>query len=167
MAQTNTDYNAAKLYVDPDGLKTKADALLAQAENIADSLANINNILSALQLGWAGKTADEARDFGNRWEAVMKELFGSKDNPKKGVMNAIVDGLLATRGNFSKTEDALVQLFKQFGRDLDLDLPSGNSAADALDQIGKALKNLGGNKTPTSPPPSINDTDLTAITETW
>lgn len=145
MAQTNADYDAANLYVDPDGLKTKADALLAQAENTAQSLEKINNTLSALQLGWAGKTADEARDFGNRWEAVMKELFGSKDHPEKGVLNAIVDGLLTTRGNFSKTEDALVQLFTQFGNDLS----SGDSA------------------TPTSPPPSINDLNLTAITETW
>jgi uncharacterized protein YukE len=145
MAQTNADYDAANLYVDPDGLKTKADALLAQAENTAQSLENINNTLSALQLGWAGKTADEARDFGNRWEAVMKELFGSKDHPETGVLNAIVDGLLATRGNFSKTEDALVQLFTQFGNDLS----SGDST------------------TPTSPPPSINDLNLTAITETW
>jgi uncharacterized protein YukE len=148
MAQTNADYDAANLYVDPDGLKTKADALLAQAENTAQSLENINNTLSALQLGWAGKTADEARDFGNRWEAVMKELFGSKDHPEKGVLNAIVDGLLVTRGNFSQTEDALVQLFKQFGSDLtsnDTPPPSG----------------------PPPTPDNITDLNLTAITETW
>jgi uncharacterized protein YukE len=145
MPQINADYDAANLYVDPDGLKGKADTLLGLAENVADSLSNIDNTLSALQLGWAGKTADEARDFGNRWEAVMKELFGSKDHPEKGVLNAIVDGLLTTRGNFSLTESGLAELFQKFGENL-----SGGSS-----------------ETPTGPPPSINDLNVTAITETW
>lgn len=145
MPHANADYDAANLYVDPDGLKGKADNLERLAENVADSLLNIENALSALQLGWAGKTAEEAKDFGNRWETVMKELFGSKDQPQTGVLNAIVDGLLTTRGDFATAEDALTQFFKQFGDNL----ANGDSS------------------TPTSPPPSINDLTLTAITETW
>jgi hypothetical protein len=146
MAQINADYDAANLYWNPDALKSDADALLALANDVADSLGVIESSFAALQLGWAGKTADEAREFGNRWEGVMKELFGSKDHPAMGVLNAIVDGLLIARGNAAKTEDGLLQFFKQFGEHL----ASGGDSG-----------------TPTSAPPSITDLNLTAITETW
>lgn len=145
MSQHNADYDSANLYVDPDALKPKVDILKQQSQNTAESLQRINDTLSALQLNWAGDTADEAQKFGKRWTSVMKELFGGKDHPEKGVLNAIVEGLLATRGNFSNTEEALVQLFKQFDQDM-----SG-----------------GDTTTPTSPPPSINDINVTAILETW
>lgn len=146
MPNTNADYDAVKLYVDPDGLKGRADALTRLAEDVVNCLNNIENTLSGLQLGWAGRTADEAKDFGNRWETVMKELFGTHDHPETGVLNAIVDGLLTTRGDYATAEDALTQFFKKFGEGL----ASGGDTA-----------------TPTSPPPSINDLNLTAITETW
>ncbi|GAB2836850.1 hypothetical protein GCM10027176_46540 [Actinoallomurus bryophytorum] len=140
------DYDAAILYVDPDGIKARADDLETLAKDVVDSLEHIETTLSALQLGWAGKTADEAKDFGDRWELVMKELFGSNDHPETGVLNAIVNGLLTTRGDFAKAEDALVQFFQQFGDHL---AAGGDSS------------------TPTSAPPSITDLNLTAITETW
>jgi uncharacterized protein YukE len=146
MADATTDYDSAKLKVWPDGLGLRANNLLRQAENVAQSLENINGTLSALQLGWAGQTADEAQDFGRRWEGVMKELFGSQDKPEDGVLNAIVDGLLTTGGIYSKTEKALVDMFTKFGQDL-------SSGGDST--------------TPTSAPPNVTDLNLTAITETW
>jgi hypothetical protein len=148
MAGTTADYDSSNIYIDPDGLKTKADALLGHAQNVVDSLTNITNTLTNLQLGWAGQTADEARDFGDRWEAVMGELFGSGDHPEDGVMNAIVDGLLVTRGDFSKAEHALEQMFTQFSNDL----ASGGGR---------------GSGTPSSAPPSINDLNYTATTEIY
>ena len=146
MPQINADYDAANLYIDPDGLKGRADALLALGKDVVDSLVNIENTLSSLQLGWAGQTAEEAKDFGDRWETVMKELFGSNDHPETGVLNGVVDGLLITRADFSLAENALVQFFQKFG---------------------ETLAGGGQSTTPTSPPPSITDLNLTAITETW
>jgi hypothetical protein len=145
MPRIKADYDAANLYADPDGIKGRADALLNLGKDVAESLENIEKTLSGLHLGWAGQTADEAKDFGDRWETVMKELFGSKDHPETGVLNAIVDGLLTARGNFANAEDALLKFFRDFG-----------------DQLGKS-----DSSTPTSAPPSITDLDLTAITETW
>lgn len=153
MPHINADYDAANLYVDPDGLKVKADALEGLAENVVDSLSNIEHALAALQLGWAGKTADEAKDFGNRWETVMKELFGSKDHPDTGVLNAIVDGLLITRDDFAEVEITLAEFFQKFAEGL------GKPDTTPLPSLGTGGDNAS--------PMSITDTNNTAITETW
>lgn len=142
----NADYDTVSLSVEPDKLKTIADNLTADAKDVSASVLNIANTLSDLQLGWNGQSAQEADDFSKQWEAVMTELFGTDNDPSKGVLNAIVDGLLTARGGFSKTEQALVQMFSKFKEQL---------------QAG------GSGDTPTSAPPSMNDTNMTAITETF
>jgi uncharacterized protein YukE len=142
-----TNYDAANLYCDPDGVKVRADGLTASAQDVVDSLTNIENTLTDLQLGWAGQTADEAKDFGDRWDAVMRELFGTKEEPDTGVLNAIVDGLLSVRGNYALAEEGLVEFFKNFA--------------------GQLSSGGGGGSTPTSAPPSVTDIDLTAISEVF
>ena len=140
------NYNTSSFSINPDEVKKRADEILVLAKDIVDSLNNINDTLSALKMGWAGATADEAQDFGNRWNSVMTELFGDKDHPEKGVLNVIVGGLDAVRWNYAWCEDGVFQMFHKWG----LDMMEGSSGG-----------------TPTTPPPSMNNTDLSAITETW
>jgi len=138
-------YDDTTLIVDTDGLKGQADALRGLVRNVADSLSNIENTLASLKLGWAGRTADEAQDFGRQWEMVMKEMFGGEGHPEAGVLNAIIMGLLTIRSNFAHTENSLHDFFKKFGEGLE----------------------GGSSEPPTSAPPNIDDVDLTAIAETY
>jgi WXG100 family type VII secretion target len=144
-----TDYDAVKnIHVEPDTLKTIADTLTQHAQDVASSIGNITNTLTDLQLGWAGQSAQEAEDFDNRWVQVMTELFGTKNDPSKGVLNAIVDGLLTARAGFSTTEQALKGMFHNF--------------TDALDK--QAQPNSDNS---TTPPPNMIDPNQTAINETF
>lgn len=146
MSKINADYDSSLIQVNPDGLNMKAKTLESLAQDVQTSLVNIEHALASLQLGWAGKTASEAKDFQGRWDTAMRELFGSDDHPETGVLNAIVDGVLTVQANFAIAETALVSFFNEFGQGL-----SGG----------------GDTPTPTSPPPNIDDVQITAITEIW
>jgi uncharacterized protein YukE len=140
----NYDTGVSKVYVEPDTLGKIGNNLKQNAQDVASTINNIANTLSDLQLGWAGQTAQEAEDFGNRWTQVMTELFGTHDDPSKGVLNAIVVGLLTAQYGYSTTEQALVTMFNQF-----------------RDQLAQ-----GGGDT-TTPPPNITDPNQTAVSETF
>jgi hypothetical protein len=131
-------------HVYPDDLVTHGNSIKQHNQDIADSLLNIVNVLQDLHLGWAGKTSEEAKAFGDQWNAVAAELFGSDDHPENGVLNAIAGGVLTVADLFSKTEHALVDFFDKF--------------AQAL------LAGDGGSDTP---PQSVTDPTTTAVTEQW
>lgn len=142
MAEATTDYDHVdSFHVAPDDLVTHGNNIKNHNQDIADSLTNIVNVLSALQLGWAGKTAEEAKDFGDKWDAVATELFGTKDHPEQGVLNTIVGGVLTVADLFSRTDNALFDFFNHFAEDL------GGSGGGARE--------------------NITDPTKTAVTETW
>jgi hypothetical protein len=131
--------------VDPVTLETRGKNLKDLGQTIADSIDRINNIWSELKLGWMGNTADEAKDYIDRWNAVMDELFGSEKHPEKGVLNAIVEGVLTTAANFAVMEHSLFEFFTKFQQGL----AGGSGSSDD------------------STPKSITDSSSTAVSETW
>jgi hypothetical protein len=143
---TNADYDRVDTFnIDPDTLVLRGNNLKDLGQAVADSIDRINNTWKDLKLGWMGKTSNEASDFLNRWNGVMDELFGTKDHPEAGVLNAIVDGVLTTAAIFGSTEHSLFQFFTDFQHGL----------------VG------GGDGGSTDTPQSITDTTTTAVTEQW
>jgi hypothetical protein len=115
MADVHADYDRVdSFHVSPDDLVTHGNNIKNHNQDIADSLTNIVNVLSDLHLGWAGKTSEEAKAFGHKWEAVAEELFGTKDHPENGVLNAIAAGVLTVADVFSKTEHTWADYFNGF-----------------------------------------------------
>jgi hypothetical protein len=146
MPDVHADYDRVdSFHVYPDDLVTHGNRIKDHNQTVADSLTNIVNTLSALHLGWAGKTSEEAKDFGDKWDRVAEELFGTKDHPEKGVLNAIAGGVLTVADLFSKTEHTLADFFNKFSQAL---TSGGDGGSD-------------------TPPQSITDVTTTAVTEQW
>lgn len=141
-------YDEASLYVDPQGLVGQSEAMLGLARNVSDSLGRINETFRGLELGWAGRTSEEAQDFADRWEAVMRQLFGTRESPETGVLPVIASGLRMVGANFAVSEQALADFFRQFGEGME-------GGGD------------GSGRSPDAAPPNLDDINLTAITETW
>jgi uncharacterized protein YukE len=164
MPDVNADYDRVdSFHVYPDDLVTHGNNIKDHNQTVADSLTNIVNVLSDLHLGWAGKTSQEAKDFGDKWDAVAEELFGTKDHPEKGVLNAIAGGVLTVADLFSKTEHTLADFFDKFSQAL-TGGGSEHTLADLFDKLSQALTGGGGSDTP---PQSITDVTTTAVTEQW
>jgi len=119
MAGGPVDYDLVKLDIAPKEIGETSLALRRHAQDVADSIDRISAIVNALVLdGWQGASEQEAKDFGNRWLSVMTSLFGSKDHPKDGVLNALLDGVDIAAENFGKAESGVVEVFKNFAASL-------------------------------------------------
>ncbi|GGM21451.1 hypothetical protein GCM10010129_77160 [Streptomyces fumigatiscleroticus] len=131
MADT-PDYDAAAITIDPHEVDEIGKSLLNLAQNVGDAIEGIANASFHLTLGWAGRTASEAKAFGDRWEAVMRELFGSEKNPDEGVLNVMAGTVHGVAVVYSQTEMKIEQTFHDFA---------------------SGLAGGGDTTTPTSPPP--------------
>jgi uncharacterized protein YukE len=114
MADSGPDYDVSVITVSPSGLNTIATNLVGLGQAISDSLVTINNTLSGLRVAWQGQAASDAEDLNQNWMRVMTELFGTEDDPDKGVLPALADGVAMASGNFSVTEVGVTSLFKRF-----------------------------------------------------
>jgi uncharacterized protein YukE len=109
------DYDQVTMAVVPEGMHTKSQDLSNLAGNVADSLSRIQTTLESLVLdSWKGESQQEATDLANRWNGQMTDLFGTKDRPDDGVLNALADGVSAASGNFTKAEDGIIGIFNLF-----------------------------------------------------
>jgi hypothetical protein len=95
--------------------------LPAAGRIVADSVVRINGIWQALEVGWAGVTADEALDFSNRWNGTMMRLFGTEDDPQSGVLPKISYGLAVASINYASAEDQVIKMFSGYGESGDGD----------------------------------------------
>lgn len=112
------DYDAVTMTVAPVDLITAGQQITAAVTEIVDCLNAIDNTLDGLQLGWAGSTAAEAKDFGDQWSAAMIQMFGTKAAPGEGVMNVVIFALMSAGNNYDAAEDAICQMFNGFGTKL-------------------------------------------------
>jgi hypothetical protein len=143
MAESLADYDSVQTFiVSPNDIVARAANIESDSQSIVDSLTAIVHALESLNLGWAGKTAQEAKDFGNRWTAVAKELFGTDDHPEDGALNIVVEGVYIVASLFAGAEQALKDFFTAMTAAL----------ADKSDPV---------------PPKSIFDETTTAVTEIW
>ncbi|WP_328356090.1 hypothetical protein OG800_16055 [Streptomyces sp. NBC_00445] len=140
-----TNYDVSVIDVSPIGMKATYDTLFGLAQDVSDSLGAINTQLTGLRLAWAGKAASDAEEVNKEWMRVMKQLFGTKDDPLNGVLPTLADGVRMASGNFTKSEEGITKLFADFR----IGLTSG----------GGELKD--------TPPAEVTDTNKTAVTMTF
>jgi hypothetical protein len=119
MADSSVNYDAVrKINISPTGLETAATNISGHAQSVADALHAIVAALDELEVNWAGATQQEADAFYARWAVVANALFGPKENPNEGVLNAMVNGIDSARFNYSKAEGDLRGLWTDFGNSL-------------------------------------------------
>jgi hypothetical protein len=145
MAESLADYDSVQAFiVSPSDILAHARNIEADSQSISDSLGTIVDTLQSLNLGWAGKTAEEANDFGDRWTAVAQELFGTDANPEKGALNIVLDGVYIVASLFAGAEQGLKDFFNNMTTAL-----AGDGGGDS------------------GHPDGITDVTMTAVTETW
>lgn len=149
------DYDISSIQINPHEVAARADKLIGLTTDVAALIKKIADTIFDLKLGWVGKTADEAKQFSDKWTAVMKELFGTDDkndtNPSDaGVLNIMSNGLKAVAQGFDEVEAELAKSFAQMYGSLFESGTSGETQA-----------------TPTSTPASSHDPTKSAVSETF
>jgi hypothetical protein len=146
--QPYADYDhVGDIAIGPSGMHDTAQMTSHLNQSVADSVNRIADTVKSLVLNdWQGATQQEAEDFNNQWLSVMGELFGSKDKPDDGVLNAIASGIATAADNYNKAEYGLINVWNQFAGKLPTDGQGGD---------GKPSHDA---------PPDQMDTNKTAIT---
>ncbi|WP_394427743.1 WXG100 family type VII secretion target [Streptomyces sp. SGAir0957] len=148
MAENGTaDYDTSVIDVSPVNMKKTGDDMTSLAQDVSDSLKVINTQLGQLKLAWQGKSAEDADVVAQDWLRVITELFGTEEDPSKGVLPALADGVHMSWSNFSTAEDGIRKLFADFHSAL---TGSGDGDGDSQD-----------------PPEEVTDTNKTAVTMTF
>ncbi|KOG85063.1 WXG100 family type VII secretion target [Streptomyces varsoviensis] len=142
------DYDTSVISVSPSGLKTVGKELATLSGDVVKSLNTIHGALDGLKVSWQGKAASDADEVNEEWLRVMTELFGTKEDPHKGVLPALADGVGMAAYNFSTAEDGLADAFTKF-------------------REGLAEKTGGDDKPKDTPPEAVTDTNKTAVTMTF
>jgi uncharacterized protein YukE len=146
--QPYADYDhVSDIRIGPSGMHDTAQRISDLNQSVADSVTRIADTLNPLVLNdWQGATQQEAENFNNRWLSVMDELFGSKDKPDDGALNAMAHGIGTAADNYNKAEYGLMNVWNQFAGKL----PTADQGGD-----GKPSHDT---------PPDQMDTNKTAIT---
>ena len=153
MPHPAVDYDAVALFgVYPQGIVEHAKNIEKSVVAIGDSLGRIIATFEKLELGWAGKSAQEAEDFAKEWIAVGDELFGPKGKPEQGALNIVLTGVKTVAYLFAHTEHGIADFFHQI--------------SVALSQPGSGVEGDGAAKVP-GHGDSVIDVTRTAVTETW
>jgi hypothetical protein len=143
---TEADYDhIPQMSIDPSALHDTATTMKDIAQEIGDAVDRIMDTLDALVLdSWKGETEKEVNEFADHWSTVMDQLFGSKDKPDDGVLNAMVDGVTNACNNYNEAESGLTNVWNDFAAKL----PSANGSSgdeskaappDKLDVTGTAI----------------------------
>ena len=148
-----TDYDTSTINVSPLGMSATVKSLTDLSQNVADSLGVINTQLAGLRVAWEGKAASDAEVVNKQWMAVMTDLFGTEEDPSKGVLSALAGGLDRASANFSKAERGVASIFKEFHDGLQ---PEGGGEGGGSKSDEDAY--------PTDQPDDQTDTNNTAVT---
>lgn len=148
MADDGTaDYDTSSIKVSPTGMQTTGGDMTRLAQDVSDSLKVINTQLGQLKIAWQGKSSTDADEVSQDWMRVITELFGTEEDPSKGVLPALADGVHMSWSNYSATEDGIRKIFADF-----LDGLTSQSGDDSNNQ---------------DPPEAVTDTNKTAVTMTF
>ncbi|MFG2940429.1 WXG100 family type VII secretion target [Streptomyces sp. NPDC048282] len=135
MSHIPKDYNAVTLSVDPNTLTAASDQLEIASQHISDALADIMNSLSELRLSWTGDAADVADDFNTRWTTVTEQLYGTKANSSKGVLNVLTSGVAAAAQNYSNCEASVQAMFWNFSSGIQQAKSGSTTSGDPTDTV--------------------------------
>jgi uncharacterized protein YukE len=111
-------YNDIDLDINQDLISAMSTRVLNAVTDIVHSLETINTTLGALKLGWAGQTAAEVQHFGDRWQYIMAQLFGTVPNPQDGVLNIVATALQTAADNYGNAEDSITKMFSKLAGEL-------------------------------------------------
>ncbi|SEG18836.1 hypothetical protein SAMN05216223_103556 [Actinacidiphila yanglinensis] len=128
----NADYDVSTIRIDPHALGTGSAKLVSLANDVADAIKRVGDAVADLKLGWVSKSADEARAFNDRWNRVMKQMFGEKDG-EIGILPAMAGGILATAVAYSNLEIELQSAFLKFSGGL---ADTGGDGSQPSDHTG-------------------------------
>ena len=142
------------LRVDPTVVWHEAAVELPKiAQIIHDSIENIFHTWEGLRLSWNGKSAVEAKDFNDRFNANLRSLFGTSDAPSSGVLPKVATAAGMAAVNFGGTEDAVMRMFDTLSSGLGTSTPPppwGGARNPALG--GQPYPPAGGRPTGGQPP---------------
>ncbi|MFB6892567.1 WXG100 family type VII secretion target [Kitasatospora sp. NPDC056327] len=110
-------YNLVKLAIPLQEMTKARTDVENSLRSIVDSLVAIETVLGELRLGWAGQTADQAKELFDQWNACMTELIGTRsaDRPDgtPGAFPRLMTALGSAAANYDRAEDFVVT--KLFG----------------------------------------------------
>ncbi|MFJ3639690.1 WXG100 family type VII secretion target [Streptomyces sp. NPDC090108] len=141
MSSLPANWDSATIDVDPKTLHTAYLAVLHAVGDIGDDLNAITDQLNQLLVSWTGDSssaAKEAQDFNDRWTDVWTRLYGTKDNPEKGVLNRLVAGIETAAVTYSRGERGVSDAWSRWQAALegmnvdDWGLGPDDDVADAL-----------------------------------
>lgn len=108
------NYDISVIDVSPMGMDTTSKVLIKLALSVAEHIGTIHATLSGLRVAWQGRAASDAEVVQAEWTRVMKELFGTEEEPALGVLPTLADGVVMASGNFSLAEDGITKIFTEF-----------------------------------------------------
>lgn len=108
------NYDTSVIDVSPMGMDTTSQALVKLALSVAERIGTIHTTLSGLHVAWQGQAASDADAVQAEWTRVMKELFGTEEEPALGVLPTLADGVGMASGNFTAAEDGITKIFTEF-----------------------------------------------------
>lgn len=131
------NYDSTVMRVDPGDLYDAQNTIKLAYININDYLGEINKALDFLYLAWTGPgAAAEMKDFTERWNDAMTQLFGTTENPELGVLNILAGGVYAASTGYAGVETKICHDFLQFRDALGGagDLPK-NATDEVVDEV--------------------------------
>ena len=132
MPEPPVDYLEESINVDPDLVFADMWRIVnGYGAAIAGAIENIIKIWDELKLGWAGKTADEAKAFSTQWANAISGLFGSPKDQTVGTLGQLANAVNGAQMNYSRTEWALINMFNQFSNGLTQSTGGGPAAPGA------------------------------------
>jgi hypothetical protein len=150
-APSGISYDSGKrILVDPDELYQIATVGVKGV--VDDMVNNIDAIMATIEnlaVSWTGGSAQEARDFGDRWQTAMTNLLGTKDDPGQGALNKVMTGVAIAGSNYGEGEDTVFKMFR--------DLADGVAGASSDTSGQSATTNL------TQPPITETPDSLTGF----
>jgi hypothetical protein len=145
----------ATIQVDAELLLNLSKQVLGQLEGISSDISTIFTTLKGLELGWAGQTAEEAKEFYDRLDACLTVLYGKsgdKDGFKNSILGRVAQALETAGDNYLGAEDFAVDIFYFTGAVSDT----------AIWDTHNGKTHGSGN-----PNPTITDPNFTAISESY
>lgn len=113
------NYNSTVLVVRFQDMKTASDAVRESVTNVMRYIREIESSLAYLRLSWTGhNSADKMQQFAAEWADLMTRLFGTEDDPGRGILIMLADGVAGAAANYAQNESNIKIMFNQFEQEL-------------------------------------------------
>ncbi|CAG6394667.1 hypothetical protein NMG29_40140 [Streptomyces cocklensis] len=108
------NWNSSTVTVDPWVLKSASDNSAVAVKSIGDVMVAVTDRLNELRLSWTGDSQEQADKFNRDWNAIVTQLFGTKEHPENGLLNRFCTGLGTAAVGYSRGERAVSDSFAKF-----------------------------------------------------